>query len=244
MTRPFLRIAHAAGNRAHWTAAALDAGADYVEADLRWWHGRVWVRHEHRLGPLPLLYNVRVSPSHRRGPLGLSLGPLWLRADTNRRTLGRLLEQAARRAGLMLDFKAERLPAAERERFVRAVLVQIDGFDSPRPVDFCGDWRFLDLVCRLRVGQRVYYSVDNDGDWARLLARIERHAAPPAITLKRVLLDRGRAAILHEHGIPFVAWDVHTRAEADAAIAAGAEGVIAGDLTLLASLPATLREAG
>jgi glycerophosphoryl diester phosphodiesterase len=69
---------------------ALAAGADLIEADLRWQDGRLVARHARRLLLLPLLWDR-----------------WWLRLDRGETfTLEELLERTRGRARLLLDVKS------------------------------------------------------------------------------------------------------------------------------------------
>ncbi len=103
MAASLVRIAHAYGNRRRRIEQALAAGVDLIEADLRYQDGRVWIRHELRVGRLPLLHNARLSGIHRQGPWALTLGPLFLRLDVRPIDLPELLRGVSGRAGLLLD---------------------------------------------------------------------------------------------------------------------------------------------
>lgn len=231
------RIAHAHGNRRPWIARALASGVEFIEADLRWYRGAIWVRHEHRLPVVPLLWNNRLRGFHRQGPFALALGPLWLRLDLRRLPFAELLARLDGRADLMLDLKRDSLMAAEAERFVRAVFAALEASAFRGEVDFCGSWELLDLVRRERPGQMVHYSIDS-GDDAERLFRLAENGAP-GITIHRDLLTAERAAWLRERGFDVIAWDIATRGQAIAAIERGASGIIADDLAMLRAIAGT-----
>ncbi len=234
-----LRIAHGYGNRRARIARALAAGVDLIEADLRWWRGDVWVRHEHRMARLPVLYNHRLGGIHRAGPWAIPAGPWWLRLDVAPIRLADLLRLVSGRAGLMIDLKRDRLAPGQAAAFVEAALDELGRFGVANQSHFCGGWEYLDLVRARLPGAMVHYSVDGAGDWRQVQQRLEEGAPFPAITLKRRLLDEPRARLLHEAGIPFITWDIETRFDAESAIELGAEGLIADDLELLKSLKDT-----
>lgn len=52
-----LAIAHRAGNSVDSLRAAVEAGVDVVEADVHAYRGRLEVRHNKTLGPLPFLWD-------------------------------------------------------------------------------------------------------------------------------------------------------------------------------------------
>ena len=229
-------IAHAYGDRRHRVEAALAAGVEWIEADLRWSGGKAWVRHEHRLPVLPILWNHRLKGIHREGPLAASLGPYWLRLDVRCMPFEELLDRTSGRAGLLLDFKAQRYSRPQARRFVASVLRSIEFRPFAGGVDFCGMWGLLDLVRQFRPGQDVHYSVDNERGWALLQPRIVAHDAAVGVTIHRRLLTPERAARLRESGTSFYAWGIEDGPQAAAAIGEGALGIIADDLDLLRSI--------
>jgi hypothetical protein len=233
------RIAHGYGNRRDRLERALAAGVDFVEADARWDGREVWIRHERRLGPLPLLYNNRLAPAHRIGPLGFSAGQLWFRLDVRRMTLHELIDRTQGRAGLMLDLKAARYSPLQRYRFMRRLFETLDHANFEQPLTFCGQWPLLDAIRDMRPSQPVYYSVDRPFRWVEMGARIRGGDAIPGITLRRELFTAERVAFLRERGVDVFAWDIDTADQAADVIAFGAAGVIADDLDLLAELADT-----
>jgi glycerophosphoryl diester phosphodiesterase len=229
-----LRIAHAAGNRRDRLERALEAGVDMIEVDVRFRGGVAWVRHEHRLGVLPLLYNRRPNRVHREGPFALSVGPHFFRLDVRRLRLDEVAARVHGKAGLLVDLKAGAYRPAEAQRFVEAVLTVLDGFTGP--LDFCGSWPLLDLVRAAKPGLPLHYSVDRPAQWAALQARMGGAAQPPGISLHPRLLTEERALALHAAGVEFYCWDVEDSAGAERVLALGAAGIIAGDLDLLRAL--------
>lgn len=239
MAATLLRIAHGYGNRRARIAQAQAAKVDRIEADLRWWDGQIWVRHEHRIRRLPwlpLLYNKNLRGIHRAGPWAMPLGSLWLRLDLARLSFTELLGRVTGPAGLMLDLKRDSHSPETARRFVAAVFAELDSSRFSAPVDFCGAWQYLDIVRDLRPAQSAHYSVDSAGDWDAAEARLGGPRQLPKITLKLSLASEERRVRLRQAGVPFVVWDVATRAEADHAITLGAEGLIADDLAMLSSL--------
>src|SRR4051812_26363011 len=92
-----LVIAHRAGNDPALARAAADAGADFVEADVWCYRGRLEVRHEKTVRGLPVLWD--------KWKLETGLAP--------RTSLDALLTAIDPDIGLMLDLKGrdERLPS-------------------------------------------------------------------------------------------------------------------------------------
>src|SRR5438093_6913733 len=103
-----LRIAHAYGSSRGALQLALAAPVDIIEADIWYRAGDIWVRHERRLGPLPMLAD-RGRPSARSGGFVIPLpNRYYLRPDINPMPLGELLETVAGKKRLLLDVKARK----------------------------------------------------------------------------------------------------------------------------------------
>ena len=99
-----LRIAHAFGNRRHRIEAAIAADVDYIEADLWYRAGEIWVRHERRLGSLPILYDRKPRGMNRFGPWSLTVFPNhYIRLDIRPLRLVELLEATRGKRRLLLD---------------------------------------------------------------------------------------------------------------------------------------------
>jgi glycerophosphoryl diester phosphodiesterase len=231
-----LRIAHAYGNSRARIRRALDAGVDLIETDLRWDRGTVWVRHEHRLGWLPILYNRGLRGIHTKMPFGLTIGRYWLRADVRRLRLEDVVAESGGAAGLLLDFKAGRYRKQEALRFVDAVFRILEDAAIGTRVAACGHWPLLELAAERRPNLERYYSIDSEGDWERFQRRSRAGRHAPGASMKRDLVTPERAAALRGWGTRFVAWDIDTAEEAEAALAAGARGVIADNLEMLTEL--------
>lgn len=234
--RPRLvRVAHAYGNRRERIARAVRAGVDLIESDLRWWHGEIYVRHEHRLPVAPLLYNYRLRGIHRQGPYAASLGPLFLRLDVRPIRFAELISRVSGGGGLMLDMKEDVYGERAANAFVDAVVRGVEESRFEGALDFCGSWRLLDLVRARRAGWTVHYSVDSDADWRLLGSRLEGDRAPRGVTIHRELIDASRASVLAGGGVEFFVWDVRDAGDARRAIDLGAAGIIADDLESLGS---------
>ena len=229
-------IAHAFGDRRARIEAALSAGATMIEADLRFWQGQVWVRHERRMRFLPLLYNYRLGGVHREGPFAASIGSLWLRLDVRRMTFPELLKRTAGQAGLLLDLKKDRYTRSTARGFVATVLAEIEDARFPGAVDFCGSWPLLDIVRSLKPAQAVHYAVDGPRDWERLLPRVANGAWSGGVSMRFNLITPERLRILRGAGLEFYAWDVADAAETERALELGAAGIIGDDLDILGSL--------
>jgi hypothetical protein len=230
-----VRIANAHGNRRHRLQQAIAADIDFIEADLRYDRGRIWVRHEFRAPLLPLLYNGQVERFHRQGPWALTLRRLFLRLDLAPIAIDELLDTVGDDAGLFLDLKAAPYSSKDASRFIDVLLGLLKNWHHG-PVSFCGSWPLLDLVGTASPEHSVYYSVDDDAGWATFAARVGTPAAIRAITIRRDMLDSERASFLQRSGVEYYCWNVETAVEAETAIDRGATGIISHHLDVLAAL--------
>ena len=217
--RPPVGIAHAYGNRRASIEEALAAGVELIEADV--WHraGELWVRHERRLGPIPLLYDRRSIGVRRIGPWALPFVlRFYLRLDMRPLTLRELLQRTQDRCRVLVDVKG-RYSQVDREAYARR-LVQLAG-DGDGDVAVCGqNWALLDEVRTQAPRLEVRYSVERPWQWQELLRR----------------LDAEKVDLLREKGVSIYCWTVDSRPEAGRLLGQGVDGIISNDLWLLASL--------
>src|SRR5207249_6503596 len=76
-----------------------------IEADVWYRAGKVWVRHEARMRPFPLLVDRRMR-GHSLPPWSLALGRRWyIRLDVNRLSLDEVLETLTGAKGVLIDVK-------------------------------------------------------------------------------------------------------------------------------------------
>lgn len=238
-----VRIAHAHGNRRSRIERAIEAAVDLIETDIRFDRGRVWVRHEFRFLNLPLLYNVGIRGIHRQGPWAASLGRLFVRLDVGPIAFEEILERCSGRAGMLLDFKADRYDDATARRFVKRVFDELEGAHFDGAVACCGNWRLLDFVREQRPGTDVCYSIDSESDWQAVEPRLSPGGDVTAITIQKNFLSEERGAQLRERCVRVYCWDIDNEHEARRAMDRGAAGVIADDLGLLGGLAEAVDQA-
>ena len=148
-----LIVAHRAGNHLDELAEAFALGVDYAEADV-WLHrGRLEVRHEKTLGPLPFL--------HDHGRLFPGWKPRLLLRD--------VLQAALGQGRLFLDLKGAEpgLPGAVVGAIERAGAEDIVAFSSPR-------WAFLDRLADPLPQAARFYTISNPERLAELRPRLGR----------------------------------------------------------------------
>jgi len=233
--RPPVAIAHAYGNRRASIVEALTAGVDYIEADVWYRAGELWVRHERRLGAIPLLYDRRPVGVKRIGPWALPLAPrYYLRLDIRPLTLAEVLERTNGRCRVLVDVKG-RYSRNDAEAYARR-LRQLAA-DDDADLAVCGqNWTVLDEIQEQAPHFEVRYSVEHPEQWQALLRRLEAGQAVHGICIEHRFLDAEKIRLLRDKGISVYCWTVDDRAEARRLLAKGVDGIISNDLSLLASL--------
>src|SRR3972149_2068233 len=119
-----VRSAPASGNTLDALERALAADNDMIETDIWYRAGEIFVRHERRLGPLPLLGDRRMA-GHTLGPMSLRLGRRYfLRPDVKPFRLDDLLDAVGGRRRLLLDVKGT-YTGRETDAFARTLAKQV-----------------------------------------------------------------------------------------------------------------------
>lgn len=218
--RDFYAIAHRAGNNVRALEQALLTTADAIECDF--WHagGRLALRHERRLGPIPLLVD--------KWFIRFQVGELSLRT---------MLDQIAGRTDLFIDIKSKTPRAAD----ALLALYRDHAAELP-PVRICSpQWRVLDRIAEARTDLRLYYSINREERVEALLSRVAAgHPAPgqrPAGTsIRHALLTRERTAAFHDAGLDVFAWTVNNAQRARELLDWGVDGLISDDFEMFDAL--------
>ncbi len=237
MTTPAaVRIAHAYGNTRQGLRTALAAEIDVIETDV-WYHaGDIYVRHDHRLNPLPLLVDRRM-PGH---PLPSLSVPLWrgyyIRLDLNSLRLREALQLTAGKRMLLLDTKC--WPDVQDARLFATTLAhQIREAGATQWVAVCGQfWPVLDSLRKAAPELEVRYSMESARQWRRFLSRLEQGDVIHGVCMYHRLYTTERARILAERGIHVYCWTVDNQRRAQRLLERGAEGITSNDLSLLGAL--------
>lgn len=216
MTGRVLRVAHRAGNDLLRLQAALDGGADLVEADVHLYRGRLEVRHTKTMGPLPWLWDRWYVVS--AAPPRLSLHALASVLPTEPR--------------VMLDLKGWQ-PWLGR-RVAAAMALSAPGL----PYVVCSrHWRMLDAFDGLDHVD-VVHSVRSRAELARLARRLAGRRRSWGVAVHRDLLRHMDVPVLRESVEAVLTWPVNTAEAFDEVVRYGATGVISDDLAAVAVRPA------
>ena len=210
-----LIVAHRAGNHIDKLAEAFALGVDYAETDVWLYRGRLEVRHEKTLGPLPLL--------HDRGRLFPGWKPRLLLRD--------VLQAALGKGKLFLDLKGEDpgLPDAIAAAIQQAGAEDIVAFSSPR-------WAFLDQLSKLLPQAARFYTISNSERLAELRPRLSRGEIE-AVSIQSRMLSAEVVQDLKQSGVrTMTTWAVETEADVRRVLGYGATGVTSKNLALLAAI--------
>jgi glycerophosphoryl diester phosphodiesterase len=237
-----LRIAHAFGNTRERLKTALDdVTVDAIELDVWYRNGKLWVRHEKRLEPLPILVDRRMR-GHALPPLSLPLGKRWyVRLDFNRLRLDDVLTTVAGNKRLLVDVKGA-YHAQRNLEFARALVRTIRERSAESWVSVCGQfWPVLDDVRREAADLEVRYSVERVYQWEKFMRLVGEDERVRRVCIEHRFLNEERTRFIEDRGVNLFCWTVDNPEEARRLVAAGADGIISNDLALLADLHDTVQ---
>ena len=231
-----MRIAHAYGNTRERLKRAMVSAADMIEADVWYRAGKVWVRHEPRMRPFPLLVDSRMR-RHSLPPWSLPLGRRWyVRLDVDGLKLDEVIETLAGAKGLLVDVKGSYRGKENRE-FATALVRTVREHGAESSVAICGQyWPVLDDVRREAPDLEVRYSLERTFQWEKFMRLVGEDERVRRVCIEHRFLNEERVRFLEEQGVNVYCWTVDDREEARRLAAAGADGIISNDLDLLAEL--------
>jgi glycerophosphoryl diester phosphodiesterase len=229
-----VRIAHAYGNRRDKIEAAANADIDFMEADVWGRAGELWVRHERRLGLLPLLADRRPQGVDSIGPwaLPLLLG-YYLRPDIDPLRLSELLARTQGRRGLLLDAKRGCGGASPRAyaRMLARCLAQTQ--PPSGEIIVCGRTEVLDRVREAAPHLDVRYSIEKPQHWEDFKRHLEADSSLRGVCMARKFLNDEIIRFLKDNRLEVFCWTVDDPAEANRLLALGVDGIISNSIPLL-----------
>jgi glycerophosphoryl diester phosphodiesterase len=231
-----LRIAHAYGNLRDKIETAAAADVDFIEADLWYRAGEVWVRHERRLGCLPLLYDRRPVGVESVGPWAIPLfARYYLRLDVDPLRLTELLGTTRGRRRLLLDIK-DKLDEEDGRAYAGVLVRILAEAGCEESAILCGQTATLDSVREIAPQLDVRYTVEKQGQWDGFLRRLDTDRGLRGVSMYYKFLSDPVARFLEENGLEVFCWTVDDPEEARRLVALGADGITSNSIPLLEEL--------
>lgn len=230
-----VRIAHGFGNSRRRLSRALMGPVDLVETDVWFQDGKMVVRHEHKLGPLPVLFD-RKAHLHLKSQHGLRL-PLWswyVALERNPLALQEVLAKAKDRRGLLLDLKGQY--GDREEALAQALAETLERTGMGEQAAICGqNWPLLGHLRAIAPHLKVHYSIDSADQLEAFQAMLE-HAPVRRICLKQSLIERPLIERLKGLGMTIYTWTVDDLWRAHELLEMGVDGIISNSLEMLGLL--------
>jgi glycerophosphoryl diester phosphodiesterase len=231
-----LRIAHCFGNSRRRLARALQGPVDLIETDVWLEGGGIAVRHERKLGCLPLLLDEHPEYRGSRGPgrFGISLGKWYLKLQTTRLSLEEVLTRAKGKRRLLVDVKTR---VREREEaYARALVKCVELTEMEEQVIFCGRaWSLLSRLPQLSPRLTTYYTANEPGLLADFEALVKNEPVP-GVCLHHSLIDEPLLQRLKAQGIAVFAWTINDLSRAHELLEMGVDGITSDRLEMLGLL--------
>ena len=232
-----VRIAHGFGNGRRRLLRALIGPVDLVETDVRFQGGKMVVRHERKLGTLPVLVDekacLNIKSDHR---CRLHLWRWYIALEGNPLALQEVLAKVKDKRGLLLDLKGEY--GAREEALAQALAETLERMGMGEQVTICGqNWSLLGHVRAAAPHLEVYYSIDRPDQLEAFLAMLE-HDPIDGICLNQALIEEPLIERLKALGIVIYTWTVDELWRAHELLELGVDGIISNSLETLGLLGA------
>jgi len=204
-------IGHRFGNNLRLLRAAADAGADYVEADVWYYRGRLEVRHARTAGRLPVLWDK-----------------WWIRRrrPNERLTLDEVLSALPDGMGIMLDLKGNdrRLPDAILDALRR------HGHGHPVMVSS----RFWDYLPSLREFPEIllFFSVGRPWEMWRVRPLLDEREND-AVCVKYTMLDAEKVRELKTQVALVSTWGINDERRLRDCLEWGVDAIITDEVDIM-----------
>jgi hypothetical protein len=229
-----VRVAHAYGNTDKLLDTALASDVDMIEADMWLRGGRLHLHHEHHLGWLPLLIDMKM-PTHTPGRFAVPIGKYVVRPRIGTLSLDRLFKRVDGAKRLLLDVKGQYKPRY-LETYVESLVRTIREYKAESWAVVCGQtYSVLHRLREVAPDIEVRYSIEHPYQWERFEKL--RTEGVRKICIWHRFLDEERAAVLRTEGVDVYCWTVDDPAVAGDLVNRGVDGIISNDLDLLSALP-------
>lgn len=217
LPKPF-GSAHRGGNSRKDVMNSIEAGADLLETDI-WLHkGRLELRHNQRLGSLPILWEK------------WSISFSW-----RRYTLRKLLEHTPDSTLIFLDFKGKDMNLGPE------ILAELERYAPNRVVATCGrDYEQLKVIADAP-NILTFYSVGTEPEWPQAQPYIEA-STHPALSLIASMATQERIDWVTNLGGVVVCWGVDSAEEMNRLHAMGVDGFTTDRPELLKHIRVVRRE--
>jgi glycerophosphoryl diester phosphodiesterase len=212
-------IAHRFGNHPKLLRQAAEAGAAYVETDVRLYHGRLEVRHAKTLGPIPIIWDRWYIRRYPRVPL----------------VLDNILAALPAGLGIMLDLKGRdpRMPAM--------ILDALRRHPDAHPVMVSA--RFWDYLPSLREHPDLllFHSVGRPWELRRVRPLLEQREND-AICVNYKLLSAERVRSLKQQVAMVSTWGINDDDRLQRCLEWGVDAIITDEMSILRKIadPRTL----
>ena len=236
------RIAHGYGNSRRYLALAVEGPVDYIEADVWYQGGRVAVRHERKLGPLPILFDEKDKDhvGHGPGRFGLTVGRWYVKLQIRALYLEDVLTLARGRRRVLVDVKWS--PGGRQSAFARALAQTVRLSGMADDVTFCGqNWSVLQRLRVIDPGLRVRYSIGAQRQLAAF-GHVPQDETLHGVCVHQSLLNAELIDILKRRGLDIWTWIVDDLTLARRLEAMGIDGIISNRLDVLEELGETPAE--
>ena len=232
-----VRIAHGFGNSRRRLARALSGPVDLIETDVRFQDGKMVVRHERKLGPLPVLIDEMTS-LHIGSEHGwrLLLWRWFIAQQRNPLALQEVLAEVKDKRGLLLDLKGEY--GDREEALAQALAEMLERMGMEEQATICGlNWTLLGHLRAAAPHLRVHYSIGSADQLKTFQAMLERDPIR-RICLNHSLAEEPLIERLKGLGMTIYTWAVDDLPRAHELLEMGVDGIISNSLEMLGLLAA------